>query len=88
MLRKNIVAIRFAHGQPPAHEHIAAVKLDNGQWTPVATIIESIRSGWFAYWTLNFRTNQSAKVEIFEDRYIRTAANATWSDNLLALPQG
>jgi len=72
------------------HERIASVGVENAPGRlSVADVIRFIRSQSYAFYTLVY--GQKAYVAVVDvpgrASYIRTHADGTWNDNLLALPE-
>jgi hypothetical protein len=68
------------------HEGITHIGGSGWRW-PVSKVIESIRSGTNTFHTV--ANGRRANIEVVEGPrpYLRTKADGTWTDNLLALPQ-
>jgi len=73
-----------------SHEHITSVGVDGyPSRYSIADVIRSIRSGVYEFYTLVGGHKASVGVVDVPGRasYIRTHADGTWNDNLLALPE-
>lgn len=82
-----LTKVRLTHPQG-GHEHISHLGNSEGMWTR-AQVVAWIESGQFGFYTtvkgytatVYVRTRGTTK-------YVQTAADGVWNDNLLALPRG
>ena len=80
------IRIKYANKTGNTHEHITDLGHDTGT-SPVADIVKWIEAGTHTFHT--FEGGKRADIHVRQGtyrKYVQTAADGVWANNLLALP--